>query len=311
MADKVTFKVATEEEIVVVRQRIGTTEDDIRQAVSNLRSWLEAQPHLPHVMADGRLERLYVSCKCSIEKTKKTLDAYYTLKKKFPDIMMNRDPASPEITQLHKQLTVLTVPRMTEDCNRVSYLLNITPDASILNLPQAIKAMLMAVEFILSFDYSVGYIFLVDLKNVTAAHVTKASVRDIWSLETISRKAYSKRIVALHFTNATKIIGMVLSVVYPALPPKLRKRVHIHLPGSETLFEHVPKSFLPNEMGGTAGPAQEMMDAVINSMVDLREWFLEEDRYIADESKRPPENSYKNDYDLFGMDGSFKKLQLD
>ncbi|XP_046998279.1 uncharacterized protein LOC124613608 [Schistocerca americana] len=274
MADKVVFKVATEEEIAVVRQRIGTTEDDIRQAMSNLRSWLEAQPHLPHVMADGRLERLYVSCKCSIEKTKKTLDAYYTLKKKFPDIMMNRDPTSPEITQLHKQLTVVTVPRMTEDCNRVNCLLNITPDASILSLPQAIKAMLMAMEFMLSFDYSVGYIFLVDLKNVTAAHVTKASVRDIWSLETISR-------------------------------------VHIHLPGSETLFEHVPKSCLPNEMGGTAGPAQEMMDAVINSMVDLREWFIEEDRYIADESKRSPDNSYKNDYDLFGMDGSFKKLQLD
>ena len=43
------------------------------------------------VSDDSRLERWLIRCKNSIEKVKKTLDLYYTLRTNVPDIMTGWD----------------------------------------------------------------------------------------------------------------------------------------------------------------------------------------------------------------------------
>ncbi|XP_049784795.1 retinol-binding protein pinta-like isoform X1 [Schistocerca cancellata] len=309
MATAIEFKLPTEEQKALVRQKVGTTEEDIRQAVSSLRSWLLAQPHLPHLIDDGRLERMYISCKCSIEKSKKMLDAYYTLKNRFPELLLNRDPLGDDIQDIIKYVTLVIMPRLTEDGHRVTCLTDICPDATNMEMFMVSKLKLMATEYILSFDYSIGYIIIMDMKNLSAAHVMKIGVRDIRALETIVRRAYSRRIVAVHLINAPKVIDMLLSIVYPAIPEKLRSRIHVHLPGSQELFKHVDRDLVPNEMGGTGGASRDLMAGLMDRMVALRDWYREEDKHVVDETRRPADSQY--DYELFGVDGSFKKLQVD
>ncbi|XP_049960321.1 alpha-tocopherol transfer protein-like [Schistocerca serialis cubense] len=303
------FEFPTEEQKALVRQQLGTSEEDIRQALANIRNWLQVQPHLPDVIDDERLERLYISCKCRTERVKQILDATYTLKNKFPEFMLNRDPLGEDIITALKCCKVPTMPRLTPQFHRVGVLGGISSDPSDLNPVHVAKACLMIINFILSFDYSVGYILLIDLKDMTAGHLSKLTIRDLRALELITRTAYAKRIKALHFLNAPKILNTVLSIVKLALPEKLQKRIMVHERGSQTLFEHLPKYVVPDEMGGTAGPVRDIMDSDYAELVKHREWFLEEDKYVADESKRPKDNGYS--YELFGVDGSFKKLQLD
>ncbi|XP_049785544.1 alpha-tocopherol transfer protein-like [Schistocerca cancellata] len=303
------FEFPTEEQKALVRQQLGTSEADIRQAVATIRNWLQTQPHLPDVIDDERLERLYISCKCRTEMVKQILDASYTLKKRFPELLMNRDPLGEDIITALKCTKVPTMPRLTPQFHRVGVLAGIDPDPTNLNPVHVVKASLMIMNFVLSYDYSVGYIFLIDLQNVSTGHLSKLTVRDVRALELISRTAYAKRIRAIHFLNAPKIMNMVMSIVKPALPEKLQKRIVIHEPGSHTLFEYLPKNVVPDEMGGTAGPVAGIMDGIYDELVKRRAWFLEEDKYVADESKRPKDNGYS--YDLFGVDGSFKKLQVD
>ncbi|XP_049784798.1 retinol-binding protein pinta-like isoform X2 [Schistocerca cancellata] len=272
MATAIEFKLPTEEQKALVRQKVGTTEEDIRQAVSSLRSWLLAQPHLPHLIDDGRLERMYISCKCSIEKSKKMLDAYYTLKNRFPELLLNRDPLGDDIQDIIKYVTLVIMPRLTEDGHRVTCLTDICPDATNMEMFMVSKLKLMATEYILSFDYSIGYIIIMDMKNLSAAHVMKIGVRDIRALETIVR-------------------------------------IHVHLPGSQELFKHVDRDLVPNEMGGTGGASRDLMAGLMDRMVALRDWYREEDKHVVDETRRPADSQY--DYELFGVDGSFKKLQVD
>ena len=41
---------------------------------------------------EARMETLFIRCKGSIEKCKKTIDIYYTLRSALPEIFCNRDP---------------------------------------------------------------------------------------------------------------------------------------------------------------------------------------------------------------------------
>lgn len=77
----------------------------------------------------------------------------------------------------------------------------------------------------------------------------------------------------------------------------------------EALYKHIPKSILPSEYGGEAGPIQNIIDEWEKKLISYRDFFLEEVNYRNDERKRP--GKPKNAESLFGIDGSFRKLNVD
>lgn len=63
-------------------------------------------------------------------------------------------------------------------------------------------------------------------------------------------------------------------------------------------------------MGGKAGPLMDFHKAQLKKLEHYRDWFLEEeDTCRVDESKRMGKG--KSATDLFGVEGSFKKLDID
>ena len=86
-------------------------------------------------------------------------------------------------------------------------------------------------------------------------------------------------------------------------------QLHLHST-ADTLDKFIPLEILPNELGGKAGPAMELHRAEVKKLEEHRDWFLEEEqRARVDEGKRPGKS--KNATDLFGVEGSFKKLDID
>jgi hypothetical protein len=62
--------------------------------VSDLPITLHIQTFCVVCAEDGRLERWIIRCKNRLEKTKTSVDMYYSLKTSTPDIMLERDPSS-------------------------------------------------------------------------------------------------------------------------------------------------------------------------------------------------------------------------
>lgn len=83
---------------------------------------------------------------------------------------------------------------------------------------------------------------------------------------------------------------------------------HIHSK-LETLYKFVPKECLPVEYGGTNGCIQDVVDTWTQKLQDYSDFFEQDVAYGTNEKLRrgQPVNSET----LFGIEGSFRKLDID
>ncbi|KAK9754082.1 CRAL/TRIO domain [Popillia japonica] len=97
-------------------------------------------------------------------------------------------------------------------------------------------------------------------------------------------------------------------MIKPFLKKEMASLIHTHSK-LETLYEYVPKEALPNELGGQAGTYQELHAKQIKLLEENAQYLIEEEAEIADETKRTEKS--KNSDAIFGIEGSFKKLDFD
>ena len=66
---------------------------------------------------------------------------------------------------------------------------------------------------------------------------------------------------------------------------------------------------LPKEYGGTNTSLDELREYWIDEIDKKRDWLLEQPKFKTDEKKRP--GKPKSHSDIFGIEGSFRKLEID
>jgi hypothetical protein len=77
----------------------------------------------------------------------------------------------------------------------------------------------------------------------------------------------------------------------------------------DELFKFVPKALFPTEYGGDAGSLAEMIETMDQKFLSYRDYFLRSEKWGVDENRRP--GRPKNAQSLFGVDGSFRSLNID
>ncbi|KAL6440292.1 hypothetical protein ACFW04_003100 [Cataglyphis niger] len=93
------------------------------------------------------------------------------------------------------------------------------------------------------------------------------------------------------------------------MKPKLTKRIHVYPSGAESLYEMIPRSILPVDFGGEQPSLDTIADMWQAKLMQQREWFLEQEKVKVNESLRS--NSVIKPDDLFGVSGTFRKLNID
>lgn len=88
-------------------------------------------------------------------------------------------------------------------------------------------------------------------------------------------------------------------------------QLHIHTTPKETLPQFMPLEAFPcdTSLSGKARPRKELQEEMLKKLEDHREWYLKDDvTGRVNEALRVGENKTM---DLFGVEGSFKKLDID
>ncbi|KAI5641591.1 CRAL/TRIO domain-containing protein [Phthorimaea operculella] len=292
--------------------------DEIPKRVTSdvlaLREWLNKQPHLQAVKpSDQWLVAFLRGCKFSLERSKEKFDMYYTLRTVVPEFFANRDPMDNKIQEILKLGVFLPVRRVKdEDSTRVTIMRLGVYDPTKFHLADIIKVALMVTEILMLEDDNLtimGEDIIVDMKDLGMSVLTQWTPALAKKAITCFEKALPVRIKGNHILNTPPGFETAFTIFKTFLGEKMKKRVHVHNQNYNNLHKVVPKSVLPVEYEGDDGSIEELRDYWKEKVENYREWFIKEEEARSDESKRP--GTPKNSSNLFGVEGSFRKLEVD
>ncbi|XP_001946172.1 alpha-tocopherol transfer protein-like [Acyrthosiphon pisum] len=293
-----------------LNEDVSTREKDLE----HIKEWLRMQPHLPQFQDDARIMTFLRGCKFSLEKTKRKLDMYFTMRAAVPEFFSNRDPTLPEIKEVMRVANVPPLPGLTPNGRRVVMMSGVDLEQMAATVAEGMKVVLMIGDIRLKEEHVgvAGDVYILDASVATpqnfANHFAKFTPSLIKKFLICVQEAYPVKLKEVHVINVSPLVDTIINFVKPFLKEKIRTRIHVHS-SLDSLNEFVPRDMLPEEYGGKAGPIADINRQWYEKMVTYKDWFKEQEKIKADESRRP--GKPKTHDDLFGMEGSFKQLSID
>ncbi|XP_069951886.1 retinol-binding protein pinta isoform X4 [Cherax quadricarinatus] len=302
----------SEELLQRAKEEINEVPERRADDIEHIRDWLKHQPHITARLDDWTILRFLRGCKFSLQRTKEKLDMFYTCKTLCPEWYKNRDPQDKKIRAILELGMFLPLPGYDNEGRKVVIIRTALHDPKVTSMEEVFKATHLISDVLWMEDEQMsvtGVVQLLDMADVTPAHGMQMTPALVKKAMTIWQEGYPMRPKGLHYINTPAAFDTVFNIFKSFMKEKMRKRVHIHGTDMESLYRHVPKSVLPVEYGGTNGTIEEITKYWIERLDARRDWLLEDEKYVVDESKRP--GKAKTSAELFGLEGSFRKLNVD
>ncbi|XP_073813189.1 alpha-tocopherol transfer protein-like [Musca autumnalis] len=283
----------------------------IPEDLETFKLWIEQQPHLKARMDDQFLIQFLRGCKYSMEKAKGKIERFYTLKTKFPHILGIYDLDNKKLRQLNRLGCVVPLPTPLNEngCRLIMCNFNYNPNEY--QIEEIFHPGIAMYEiFTIDDPYAsiCGIITIVDMSKVTMAHLMQANAIFLKAVVTYMEKSLPLRIKSLCFVNIPSMAHSFFKMLLPLFSEKLRQRIFLFA-NLEELQQHIPRKYLPEYYGGENGTMEEHIKALESKFDEYRDFFKENAKYGTDESLRCGETSDVDN--LFGVGGSFRKLEVD
>ncbi|XP_045490785.1 alpha-tocopherol transfer protein-like isoform X1 [Colias croceus] len=281
--------------------------------VTAIRNWLQKQPHLHKVSPPDQIIVSFLrGNKFSLERTKEKLDMSYTLRTVVPELFQKRDPLDPKLNEILKRGFSLPLNTVKKGSGRPVLLRYGFPDGKLFPVEDLMKICYMVIEILMQEDDNfivVGEEAIVDLKDISLAAIGQWTPALAKKVITSFEKALPVRVKNMHLLNPPPGFETMFAFIKSFMSDKLKKRIHLHNPPYENFHKEFSQEALPVEYGGKNGTIQELTDYWKAKVESYRDWFLAEESIRSDESRRPEKP--KTASSLFGLEGSFRKLDVD
>ncbi|XP_072934254.1 alpha-tocopherol transfer protein-like [Epargyreus clarus] len=292
---------------VELNEDVSTRDRDL----AAIKEWLRKQPHLPDEWEDQPLMTFLRGCSFSLEKCKRKLDMYFTMRAACPELFTDRDASSPHLMEILKnRIQGPPLPEITPNGRRVTICRGLHPNLDSQQITEILKLALMIgdVRLIEEREGVAGDIYVLDAMVLGPSLLAKLSPSVVKKFMICIQEAYPVKLKEVHIVNTSPIVERFLTFVKPFLKEKIRKRIYIHKEVKD-LYKYVPQEMLPPEYGGSSLSMNDHQDNWTQKLVEYRDWFKAQEPLKANESLRPGKPT--NYDELFGIDGSFRQLTID
>ncbi|XP_023950590.2 clavesin-1 [Bicyclus anynana] len=283
----------------------------LREDIQKLREWLKTQPHLPgDYLTDLDLIIAFHSCANSAEVTKQVLDLHYTLRTLFTGFFKER-ALDQRFTNSVNTVLLAPLPKATVKGYRALYCSLIESDARLFNFCDIIRNVMMVIDL---WQYAEGtwpgFVIVIDMTLTSLAHLAKLDIMTVRQTLYFLQECMLVRLKEVHFINAPSFMDKLMMLLKPFMKKALLDIIHIHEAESPVLYNYIPKEAFPKELGGDYKTKKELKDEIQQWVEDNKQFYKEENRRRVNESLRP--NGQKATIEeIFGIQGSFKKLDID
>ncbi|XP_034652715.1 alpha-tocopherol transfer protein-like isoform X2 [Drosophila subobscura] len=293
------------------QKELGEVPDRIEEDIETLRTWISKQPHLTARQDSQFLVAFLRGCKYSLEKTKLKLDNFYAMRGAVPELYKNRFVGEKQLGILETGCLLRLPQPLQPDGPRIHISRYGLYDSKKYSIAEVVQVSTMMGEIQIREDDNAmisGFVEIIDMKGVGAGHIFQFDAVLVKKLAVLGDKALPYRPKGFHFVNAPASAETMMSIAKSLMSEKIRKRFHIHSK-LESLYKYVPKECLPAEYGGSNGTIQDVVTTWREKLFSYQKFFEEEVSYGTNEKLRRGEAI--NAESLFGIDGSFRKLDID
>ncbi|KAF5284661.1 hypothetical protein FQR65_LT13492 [Abscondita terminalis] len=317
----------SDDDVAEIVGKFGATVDSVRRDVDVVVGWLKTQSHLPEIFDEGVIKRFLLLNKCRIEIVKKKIDMYYTVRSMIPEFYCH-NPNGPTMQKVMDTIYFVPLPKLTKDFCRIVIVK--AKDLNVENFDAVafIAHTLNVAEFRLRQDFYHKEIQMYDLGGLKLGHLTKFTpslikkISFVVEVVTIPvalkffssmfffpfQKVFSNIIAAIHLVNVPNFIDTFFVVLKKTLNPKLAERLFVHK-DCESLLKTVSKDVLPIDYGGCEKNLDELSEEWRKTFVEFDGLFKHLRELRVNEKLRSEPLPFEND--LFGVEGTFKQLNID
>lgn len=280
-----------------------------KEDIRALREWADKQPHLPKI-SELQFILFLQSCYFSIEMAKGTIDTYFMIKSLWPEFFANRNPTTAKFIEDFKVGAYIPLLKETPEGYRVLISKTVESDASKFVLNDQIKCFDMCIMLnMMQSGTAEGLLIVLDMSGISFSHLTKFNLTGMRKFFLYLQEALPVRLKGLHFINVVSYVDKFLAIIKPLMKSEILDILHLHTDSFDSLYKFVPRECLPSDYGGKLASVAQLHDELQKRLYQNAEFFSEDEKQLGDESKRM--SKPKNVTGIFGVDGSFKKLDID
>ncbi|XP_065221720.1 alpha-tocopherol transfer protein-like isoform X2 [Planococcus citri] len=277
--------------------------------IKSIKDWLSKQRHLPE-LSDRQIAIFIHSCFGALELTKNTIESYYTIRTHAPELFNGRN--AKEVAETNNVIYCIRLEELAPDGCRIFLLGLSDPDPNKFNLANYLRSLFCNLDIMYnehSFDEGIRIVY--DMTGAGFGHLAKFTISILKKAFTYLQDGLPLRLKGIHIFNAIPLVNQFLAVVKPIMKKELYQLIKVHPTNNiESLYDYVPKDSLPTNFGGKAPSLDELIKLSNEKMKKYEPWFADDEKLArVDESQRT--GKPKNSGDIFGFDGSFKKLDFD
>ncbi|RZF32236.1 hypothetical protein LSTR_LSTR011508 [Laodelphax striatellus] len=302
----------SEDQMKAIRKEVNE-DSNVKMEENKLliKEWIKCQPHLPRDY-DERIVPVFLrGCKHDLERTKRKLDTYFTLRTTMPEFFEQRDPRSKQIQTASQTLNAFPLPRLTPEGFRVTVHRFTEAPVNDFEPADIYKFLCMIGDIRLVEESAIaGDVFLFDVANMSVTHIAKLANPLLRKILHCTQEGYPQRLKEIHVINAPPYIDKIVNMFKMFMKEKMRSRFHIHST-YRSVYDYVPQSILPEEFGGDAKSIDLLQAQWRKKLESYSDWFTQQHSVKADISKRKASKSTSQDKNLFGTEGAFRKLEID
>ncbi|XP_046459127.1 retinol-binding protein pinta-like isoform X4 [Daphnia pulex] len=314
MPEKLDYVTTLSPEILErAEKELGEDEHLRTQSVLALREWAKKQPHLQAMPLDAIfLLKFLRGCKYSLEKAKKKMDLTLTLRSALPEFFSGWDPMSPENQEALSLGGTLPLPGYDHQGRRVVLIRPAAYDPAKTKIEIVQRASFMVFEIMGSEEeqmFITGMLLLFDLSNFGMNHFTAMPLSTAKKLMPCWEDANPIRPKSMNYIHTPSIFNLLTNFMNTIMKDKMKQRMRVHGEDMESLYKEISKDVLPKDYGGENSSIAELTDYWKKKCEDRRDFLIGQSQMKSDEAKRP--GRPKTTDELFGIEGSFRKLNVD
>lgn len=302
--------------IETARRAIGEDPKRRDETLNIIRSWIAQQPHyssLPIEEADAFILFFARGCKYSLQSIKSKIDSYLSMRTALPEFFSGWQPFKAELQAALSVGAFLPLLEYDDLCRKVIVLRPCAFDPFEHSPGDVEKANFMVSEVMSLLDetmFITGMVLIVDLHGYTVSHLTQRSLPMLKKYMRFNQ-ALPVQPKSVNFIRMPRSFSTTYSLISGFASEKIKKRFKVHSsPDFASLYQQVPRKILPKDYGGD-GPSLSELTRHWKQQVEENQYVLSkmEELVRTDESKRP--GKAKTSQELFGIEGSFRKLDID